>query len=230
MARRFFGRLRQDTNGGVLVEFALVIVTTMVLIGGIVDFYMWFWQWNSATKAVERGARIAAVSNPVANGLFNLNVLSLGSFSVGSPVAPGAFKVQCDGAAQKCTCSGTQNCPSYDATAMNWIVYGRGNSACAMTTSPYSVGMCNMFPGYWRAGQYQPLTPANVVVEYRASGLGFYTNTQGIPPPVVTVDVWLQNVAFEYFFLGPLLGWADLTNSVAARTSITSEDLSSLGN
>ena len=75
MARRILRRLARDTRGAALVEFALLAFLTLLVIGGSIDCLLAYWQWNSTIKAVERGARIAAVSDPVARGIEKLNAI-----------------------------------------------------------------------------------------------------------------------------------------------------------
>jgi Flp pilus assembly protein TadG len=214
-------RLLTDDNGSVLVEATVMMGITLIFVLGSIDFLFAFYQWNAAAKAVEVGARIAAVSDPVATGLNNLssNVLS-SSVLPGSPMP--SFTVRCPGNATNCTCTGTCTGlganPSLDQTALETIVYGRGNRGiCNNATSIYFAAMCNMFPG---------LTPANVVVVYRQTGLGYAGRPGG---PVPTVEVSLQGVNFQYFFLNGLLGFGpkQVPPSSTSPTTITGEVLSS---
>ena len=46
-----------------------MLVIMFVFVLGSVDFLMAMYQWNAAAKAVQIGARIAAVSDPVAGEL-----------------------------------------------------------------------------------------------------------------------------------------------------------------
>ena len=61
-----------DETGAVFAEFAILLPIVVTIVCGSVDFLYAFYQWNAAAKAVEVGARIAAVSDPVASGLNNL--------------------------------------------------------------------------------------------------------------------------------------------------------------
>ena len=83
----------------VFVEVTVVMTIMLVFVLGSIEFLFVFYQWNVATKAVQIGARIAAVSDPVAAGLNGLSTAVLSS-----AVPPGAamphFIVQCDGAAR----------------------------------------------------------------------------------------------------------------------------------
>src|SRR5258708_19572381 len=75
-------RFGRDHNGGVLVEATIMMSILFMFVLGSVDFLFAFYQWNAAAKAVQVGARIAAVSDPVAIGL---NGLSAGVVSASVP-------------------------------------------------------------------------------------------------------------------------------------------------
>ena len=206
-------RLRRDVSGGVLVEATVMMLIIFVFVLGAVDFLFAFYQWNSAVKAVQSGSRIAVVSPPVTNGLNALsNAVVSPERPLGSPMP--YFKVECAGGA--CACTGTcTGVSGYNATYMNWIVYGRDppNAACSPVTSYYRAGMCHFF---WR------VTPANVRVTYEQTGLGFAGRTGG---PVPTVTVTLQNLNFQFFFLGGLMGFGNIPIQPVATMS--GEDLAS---
>ena len=70
MSAKYFLR---DQQGSVLVEVTIMLSVTLVLVLGAIDFLLLFYQWNAAAKAVQTGARLAAVSDPVASGLNNLS-------------------------------------------------------------------------------------------------------------------------------------------------------------
>jgi TadE-like protein len=202
----------RDKSGGVLVETTVMMTIVLVFVLGSVDFLFAFYQWNAAAKAVEMGARIAAVSTPLANGL---NSLSNGVIQ-GGPIP--SFTVTCNaGGGSGCSCSGT--CPGvsgYNASALNTIVYGRGSAACGDATSFYTVGMCDIFP---------QIQPANVQIVYaQTQSVGWVGPRCG---PVPTITVSIQNLPFRFFFLGGLLGFNDI-NMPSMQTTITGEDLSSV--
>jgi hypothetical protein len=204
-----------DQRGAVMVEVTIMLLLTLVLVLGAIDFLLLFYQWNAAAKAVQIGARLAAVSDPVASGL---NDLSRAVVNVSVP--PGAampkFIVTCDGRTATCTCNNVRACrgiTSYDRAAMNTIVFGRGNSSCS-AKSAGQVGMCGIFPR---------ITPANVKIVYAQTGLG-YAGRPGGPMPTITVSI--QNLPFQFYFLGGLMGFRNL-QIPASTTSITAEDLSS---
>ena len=74
--------------------------------------------------------------------------------------------------------------------------------------------MCHFYPF---------LTPANVLIHYTASGLGYQTRLGGAVP---TITVSLQNVNYHFFFLGGLLGLDNMAMPSMLST-VTGEDLKS---
>ena len=200
-------RIFSDEYGGVLVEAAVMMPLFLVFVLGSIDFLMAMYQWNAATKAVQIGARIAAVSSPVASDLTTMTGLG-GGVDPGEPMP--SFTTTCDGATATCSDGGT-----FSSDALNTIVYGRGNGAtCTNTNNIYRRGMCNAF---------SRVAPANVVITYTQTGLG-YAGRPGGPVPTITVS--LQNITFQYHFLRGILGFTNITIP-GLTTSITGEDLSS---
>ncbi len=213
MSAKYFLR---DQHGAVMVEVTIMLSITLILVFGAIDFLLLFYQWNAAAKAVQIGARLAAVSDPVASGLNRIS-----QAVVSASVAPGAampnFVVTCDGRTATCTCNGVNACrgiKGYDGAAMNTIVFGRGSSSCSDAKSGDGVGMCDIFPR---------ITPANVKIVYAQTGLG-YAGRPGGPTPTITVS--LQHLPFQFFFLRGLMGFHDL-QIPASTVSLTAEDLSS---
>jgi hypothetical protein len=218
-------RLWSDTDGAAFLEFTVFALFFFTLLFGIVDFTFAYFQWNAATKAVQLGARLAAVSEPIAAGLRSRPWKVAGYTSGDDDIALS------DGYSCTCTSSGCTSgdgarlCPAaatapsgctttYCGSALNTLVYGRGNGAC--DGSPPNIGMCNMF---WR------ITPDNVRVTYDYTGLGYAGRPFG---PVPTIRVELVGLTFQFFFLGGLLGFDDITIPGLAST-VTGEDLSAAG-
>ena len=221
-------RLAADTGGAVFLEFTLFVAVFFTLLFGIIDFTLAFYQWNAATKAVQLGARLAAVSDPVAP--------ELAEFTGLDPASPGDpmpnFTAVCrggGGGAPECDCTGF-DC-TYSATAMDNLVYGRGNTSCMSPNdpgfTPRNVGMCNFF---WR------VTPANVVVEYRYTGLGYagrpgaeYADGEFASHAVPTVSVRLGEPAeplpFVFVMVGAFMGYNEIPIPGLLST-VTGEDLS----
>jgi TadE-like protein len=228
-------RLLRDERGGVLVETTVMIAIVLVFVLGAIDFLFAFYQWNAAAKAVEIGARIAAVSNPLATGLSCITATcatsdSLSTRVVASPCDPAAhnclgdampsFTITCnDGGSGSCACtSGTcTGVSGYNLDALDTIVKGRGSTACGDATSVYHAGMCDIFPRIQRE---------NVKITYTqpaTGGLGYRGRNRG---PVPTITVSIQSLTFEFYFLGGLLGFGNI-NMPGLQTTITGEDLSS---
>lgn len=210
--------------GSIMVEAAIVLPIMFVFLLGAIDFLNAFQQWNLAAKAVEVGARIAAVSDPVANGLDNISTDAVsGSVAAGDPMPK--FQVTCDGATATCTCTaGTcTGMGTFSWKAMNEIVCGRDDTSstqcdyptqCHNATSYYFVGMCDLFPS---------ITAANVKIIYTQTGLGFAGRSGG---PVPTITVLLQNLPFHFFFLSGFLHFGSI-DIPGVRTTVTGEILSS---
>ena len=206
-------RLARDQNGAVLVEVTVVMVLILVFILGSIDFLFAFYQWNMTSKAVQVGARIAAVSDPVASGLNGLS-----GAVVTSAVPPGAsmpyFMVRCERKTEACTCIGACiGVGSYNRVAMNTIIYGRGSSSCSDATSFYRAGMCDIFPR---------IADANVIIQYTQTGLG-YAGRPGGPAPTITVSI--EDLQFQFFFLSGM-GFDRITIP-SSTVSIGAEDLAS---
>jgi len=199
----------------VLVEATVMILVTLVFVLGSIEFLNAFFQWNMANKAAQFGARIAAVSDPVAGDLPGFDWTST-TLVPGDPVAVNSslYSWTCNGATSSCG-TGT-----YDSNAMNTIVFGRnwlvtGNASCDPTTNLYLRGMCHAFS---RIGV------ANVVIAYKDTGLGYAYRPSG---PIPTVIVTLQNLPFQFFFLSGLMGFSNIPIPAEA-TTVTGEDLSTL--
>ena len=206
--------LGRDQSGTTTIEFTIVAMLFLLLTFGLVEFGNMFWQYNSATKAAQLGARLAAVSNPVWSELVNLE-------DTGTPGAAWetAYTVTCDG--DGADCSGTFT-GDYDATAMACLVFGRSASSppCDVSCDPANIdadeaGMCDRF---------DRIAPENVIVTYSHTGLGFAGRPGG---PVPTVTLQLTNLQFEFLALGDLLGLQPIAMPPFTVT-MTGEDLSRL--
>jgi hypothetical protein len=209
-------RLIRDDNGGVLVEATIMIIIMFVFVLGSIDFLFALYQWNAATKAVQVGARIAAVSDPVANGLTPLSARVVNAALRPASAMP-RFAITCDGGTATCNCEGACiGVAGYNAAAMQTIVFGRGSKACGDATSSYSAGMCDIF---------DRITSANVRIVYTQpaapAGLGYAGRPGG---PVPTIQISLQNIPFRFFFLRDLLGFRDI-HIPSVTTTMTAEDL-----
>ncbi|UCI07304.1 TadE/TadG family type IV pilus assembly protein [Mesorhizobium sp. B1-1-8] len=206
MIRRF----AKSEDGAAMVEMTIVSTLLFALVLGFVDFGNAFYQWNAATKAVQIGARLASISDPVATNLTTAGPTT----TPGAPVVAGAygpFVCSYTGTTGSCTNSGV-----FNATNFSRIFRGdtavTNDDACPALTGTQRPGMCHFFPGLRRD---------NVVVTYTATGLGFQTRLGG---PVPTITVSLQNRTFQFFFLQGLMGFANI-NMPSMLSTVTGEDL-----
>ena len=206
--------LGRDQSGTTTIEFTIVMMLFLLLTFGLVEFGNMFWQYNSAAKAAQLGARLAVVSNPVWEGLPILE-------DTGTPggVWETDYTVTCDGETSNCSSLGAGE---YDDEAMECLVFGRatGVTPCDTECEPAGIdadqaGMCD---------RYGRIAPENVVVTYSHTGLGFAGRPGG---PVPTVTLQLKDLDFEFLALGDLLGLQDITMPPFTVT-MTGEDLSRL--
>jgi Flp pilus assembly pilin Flp len=197
------GAFRADAGGATTVEFGLVATVLFTILFGLVDFGYAFWQWSSATKALQLGVRLAAVSDPVSSDLKTLTGLSA-SVKDGDPMP--YYERVCSGAAR--TCSGG----TFDQGALNTILYGRGNASCPTARQSYAP-MCQIFPR---------IKPENLRVEYVHTGLGYAGRPGG---PLPTIAVSLVNLNFDFLILNAFLGLPTIPMSGLSATA-TAEDLS----
>ena len=228
--------LWRDDSGAAMLEFTAAAFTFFIVLFGIIEFSNVYYQWNAATKAMQFGARVAAVSGPVDTDLKDWDGFGLASAcytnSFGDPSdgVPGdyidatnsscGYDITCtssaaDGSAGSCTGGGT-----YDATAMRNIVFGRCDAAtetcprtaCVQSASLLDVGMCNLFTR---------IDARNVQVRYEYTGLG-YAGRPGGPVPTVTVS--LRNLNYDFVLIGGFLPTNTITMPSFA-TTVTGEDL-----
>lgn len=173
-----------------MVEMTLVITLLLVLVLGFVDFGLAFYQWNAANKAVQVGARVAAVSDPVATVAILSSASTTDTALIGEPMPTGSYSFTCN--STSCT----------NGAAFNPIAFDRIADRMEMT-----------FPG---------LDSTRIQISYVATGLGYWTRPGGAVP---TIRVSIEGQPFEFFFLGGLLSFADITMPNMLST-ITGEDLS----
>lgn len=205
-------RLQRDESGAVLPEVTISILTFLLVIFGIFEFSYVFYQWNAATKAAQWGARLAAVSDPVASNLGTLTGLEPLTNLPGDPMP--AYDCTCRGATRRCEGTVPQNALActYSAAAMRTLFLGRGNNGTACVTGR-NAGMCGFLPG---------LALSNIVVRYQYTGLGLAGRPAG---PVPTISVSFEGLSYRFLFLGGLAGLTSLSFPNRASVSVTGEDL-----
>jgi hypothetical protein len=195
----------RDTRAASMVEFSIIAFLLFVLSGGLIDFSIGYYQWNSASKALQQGVRLASISDPVDQSLKNWDGLGVSGTIPGGPFP--AFTRVCSGAAQSCSGGG-----SYSGAAMNTIVFGRGQTACGVVGADKTPAMCDVF---------RRIQPANVIITYQQTGLGFAGRPGG---PVPTITVELTGLSFNFVFLNGLMGFGPITMP-AMKTTATGEDM-----
>ncbi|MEI9406360.1 TadE/TadG family type IV pilus assembly protein [Mesorhizobium argentiipisi] len=196
-------------SGAAMVEAAIVMPLLLTLLLGFVDFGYAFYQWNAANKAVQAGARLAQISSPVATGLVLEAKTPSNSLDVGAAVPANTYNYICTAnaaGAASCTCGTGATCLDLTASqaAFDFIFSGSAGRA----------GMHSYLP---------MLTKSQVRIQYQASGLGYWTRPNG---PVPTITVSIVGHQFQFFFLGGLLGFANITMPSMLST-VTGEDLKS---
>lgn len=208
---------RDDEGGASYLEFTVGMTTFFLILFGVIEFTYVFYQWNAATKAVQFGARLAAVSNPVSTGFTAMTGVG-GSVKPGDPMP--AFDITCNGSTAACTGTGSG---AYTASAMQAIVYGRDSLGTANTqcgtvavTNPLQNGMCNYF---------DRIRPQNVILRYNNTGLG-YAGRPGGPVPTITVS--LTGLSYNFLFLNGLMGFG-IARVPSLDTTVTGEDLNASG-
>ncbi len=217
-----FKQFRADDSGATFIEAAATMLTFFLVFFGIIEFSFLYYQWNAATKAVQFGARQAAVSPAIPTGFTAMSGVG-GSVYAGDPMP--TFDIICIGAnasGSSVTCTGTISAAT--ATALQGIVFGRdtagvARSACDHTTKVTAadrrtVGMCNYLFG-------NRLQANNVEVRYSYTGLGYAGRPGG---PVPTIQVSLRNMTYQFIFLNGLMGFAPVNMPTFAST-VTGEDL-----
>lgn len=218
-----------DESGAALLEFTAAAFTFFILLFGVIEFANVFYQWNSATKAVQLGARLAAVSDPLTDDFLDITNEVEDSLP-GDPLVAGDYDMICDGSTAECTCTGPlcPDAPSYELDKMRTLVYGRCDAvvetcnedgvreACNGSSTFSNIGMCNIF------GR---VTPENVIVRYEYTGLGYVGRPGGAVP---TITVSLTGLTYDWIMIGALTGFSPISLPSFA-TTVTGEDLNVSG-
>ncbi|WP_245438140.1 TadE/TadG family type IV pilus assembly protein [Mesorhizobium sp. WSM4312] len=198
-----------DQSGATMVETTIVMPLLLILLLGFVDFGYAFYQWNAANKAVQMGARLAQISTPVASGLTLEAKTPSDATLVGTAVPANTYNYICTATTAgvvSCVCGTGSTCQSLTASQASFdFIY---------TGSVGRAGMQKFLPN---------LKKSEVRIQYQASGLGYWTRPNG---PVPTITVSIVGHPFQFFFLGGLLGFGNITMPSMLST-VTGEDLKS---
>lgn len=149
--------LIRDCSGATMIEFTITFFLLLLLTFGIAEFGFAWYQWNSAEKATQVGARAASISDPVASELATFDCKN-NSIELGTACRSGGTSfgtVVCSGTSSSCGGG-----------------YSFSNAAFTEIFTP----MQQMYPR---------LQAQNVIVEYVDVGLGFAG--RGSPVPQIRV-------------------------------------------
>lgn len=195
---------KKDESGIAAVEFGLLSGFIIAVTIGALELGIGYFQYNSVQQAARIGARLAAVSDPVASDMKSMT--GLGPAKAGDPMP--AYTRTCTGKTRRCS-GGT-----YDAAAMNAIIFGPDNDGACAPTQKARRGICDM---------QSDITPANVTVTYAGSGLGTAGNP-AVLTPLITVKV--TDIKFDFFIADAFLP-KSITTMPDIEVSVMAEDLRS---
>jgi hypothetical protein len=195
----------REESGISLVEGMIVTPIVMLVFAAFVDFGYAMFQWNQTVKALQYGARLAAVSDSVASGFDPATASDAPSATDVGETIPIGGSWTCDGA----TLAGC------DVAGLRRLVYGNvGETTCKTIGGSVRPAMCHFNP--------TRLELKNVTVTYQLSGLGYYGRPGGA---IVTIRVAVKGITFDHLpIIGALLGTTNVTIP-AMPVTITSEDL-----
>jgi Flp pilus assembly protein TadG len=166
-------RLLFDRTGAGAAEFALVLPLLLLLLFGMIDTGRYMWEFNRAEKATQMGARFAVVTNPVASDLVTTNYVGSNGLTQGDLIPASAL--------------GVMTCTSVGCTYTGGTGPSVGTTRDATAFTNIVNRMKLMYP---------PILPANVLVSYSGSGLGYAGDPNGMEvAPLVTVK--LTGVKFK---------------------------------
>jgi len=192
----------QDERGISMVEALMVMPIVMLVLVAMIEFGTAVLQWNQATKAVQIGARLAAVSSPITGDVaYDGLVADHAGIPEGDPTPSASVSVSCG--------AGTTAC---DATRLARLLDG-GDGSCVPSGELSMMGMCDFAPF---------ISAENVRVTYYRSGLGYVGRPFG---PVSTITVELRQLTFDFLFADKLIPGLTSLTIPAQPVSITSEDV-----
>lgn len=197
-------KIIRDCSGASLVEFTLVFPIVMMVTFGTVDVIYMLHEWNLASKAAYRGARVAVVSNPPVAALSNP------AYDPAAPPGRPCFD-EATGAPDA-----VANCPTFNVTCTAATCNNASFTAIVAT-------MQQIFPR---------IQPANVQIRYQTTGLGFSGRPGGLPMNVtVSLQCMSHQMFFLGAWAGwifPQPAACQPANSVAMPTfasTLPSEDI-----
>jgi len=174
----------------------------LLVLAAMVEFGLAMFQWNQATKAVQIGARLAAVSSPITGDIaYAALTADHAGIPEGDPTPSASLSLSCG--------AGTTAC---DSDRLARLLDG-GDGSCEPGGGLSMTGMCDMAPF---------ISAANVRVTYYRSGLGYVGRPFG---PVSTITVELRDLSFDFLIIDDLIPGLTSLRIPAQPVSITSEDV-----
>nr|WP_241741529.1 TadE/TadG family type IV pilus assembly protein [Gemmobacter straminiformis] len=196
-----------------MIEGLIVFPLVLTVIITFVEFGYAVFQWSQTGKAVAVGARLAAVSTPVAPGYATLDddYVSSSTLLAGEPVPAATVSTSCAIASRGAG-------ETYSICNSDALRFIRGSDGvCNPNYGTGVAGMCDLNPR---------IEGKNVIVTYTRAGLGYVGRVSG---PVPTVTVQTRDIPFYFFFVGALFGLNRIDMPVSPVT-VTGEDMASCAN
>ncbi|ASY57844.1 TadE/TadG family type IV pilus assembly protein [Sinorhizobium sp. CCBAU 05631] len=197
---RFLKPFRQDESGVALTEALITFPIVMLMFATFIEFGYAMSQWNQTVKALQMGARLAAVSDPLTSDFDDVFPTEADDPLDNGDATPNDATIFSTCGPDLANCS----------DELSRIVLG-SDGVCGTAGDPRP-GICDV---NWR------IKPENLVVTYQRSGLGYWGRPEG---PVLTMRLEVRDVTLEMLFLGPLLGLDEIAVP-AHPVTITTEDL-----
>lgn len=192
----------KEDEGVSMVEGLLVFPLVLLMFAAFFEFSFAVHQWNQTVKALQLGARSAAVSDTLLSDVAAF-AADFTDLDVADAVPATVVAVGCGGDYADSCVSGP----------LNRLVYGSDNK-CDSNTGTSLPGMCDF---------NSRIKPEHIEITYYRAGLGYVGRIDGA---VLTISLALDDLKFHLPLVGALLGLDDI--SVPAHpVTVTSEDMAS---
>jgi hypothetical protein len=181
-ARKVIRRAIRDEQGASAVEFALLVPVMLLIFFTILDVAAYGFLINRAEKSTQMGARWAVVTDSVDSAMATYEFVGQ---TVGGVTYTQGDRIQA-------SALGVETCTSSGCTC---------TPACPWTPAFQAATFTKIGDRVRRI--YPQVTDANLVVEYRGSGLGYAGDPAGMDiAPLVTVK--LKNMTYSPMALSVL--------------------------
>ena len=214
-------------DGLIMVEGVIVLPLVLLTFAALIEFGFGVYQWNQTVKAMQLGARLAAVSEPVPA---NISVLETDYPALeGGPVPSTSASIVCRyeireaGATGSCVAESADGATDgldagFQPDSMAWLL--SGDDATCDPSQGSRRAMCDINPRLVLPTG-DTANPLAIVITYHRSGLGYVGRPAG---PVVTITVSVEGLKFNLPLVGGLIGLNNF-EIPANPVTVTSEDL-----